>query len=99
MKNLFLTNYTEQTFLDRIRDNLRKCDSFAFSVSFIKRAGLSLLLKDIDAALTRGVKGRIITSTYQNFTDVESLKSFLLLQEKYPGFQCHLDDENVGERR
>ncbi len=97
MKNLFLTNYTEQTFLDRIRDNLRKCDSFAFSVSFIKKAGLSLLLKDIDAALTRGIKGRIITSTYQNFTDVESLKSFLLLQEKYPGFQCHLDFESFHD--
>ncbi len=97
MSNLFLTNYTEQTFLDRIRDNLRRCDSFAFSVSFIKKAGLSLLLKDIEAALTRGVRGRIITSTYQNFTDVESLKSFFMLQEKYPGFQCHLDFESFHD--
>mgnify|MGYP002623505556 CR=1 FL=1 len=97
MTNLFLTNYTEQTFLERIRDNLRKCDSFAFSVSFIKKAGLSLLLKDIDAALARGVKGRIITSTYQNFTDVESLKSFFLFQEKYPSFECHLDFESFHD--
>lgn len=97
MNNLFLTNYTEQTFLDRIRDNLRKCDSFAFSVSFIKKAGLSLLLKDIDAALARGINGHIITSTYQNFTDVESLKSFLLLQEKYPLFECHLDFESFHD--
>ena len=97
MSNLFLTNYTEQTFLDRIRDNLRKCDSFLFSVSFIKKAGLSLLLKDIDAALARGVRGRIITSTYQNFTDVESLKSFFLFQEKYPSFECHLDFESFHD--
>ena len=69
-KNLFLTNYTEQTFLDRIRENLRTCNEFVFSVSFIKKAGLVLLLKDIEAALSRGAKGKLITSTYQNFTDV-----------------------------
>jgi len=97
MKNLFLTNYTEQTFLDRIRDNLRRCNKFAFSVSFIKKAGLSLLQKDIDAALSRGASGRLITSTYQNFTDVESLKTFFMFQEKYPNFQCHLDFESFHD--
>lgn len=51
MNNLFLTNYTDQTFLDRIKDNLRRCTCFMFSVSFIKKAGLVLLIKDIDAAL------------------------------------------------
>lgn len=97
MDNIFLTNYTEQTFLDRIRDNLRKCDSFMFSVSFIKKAGLVLLIKEIDAALQRGVRGKIITSTYQNFTDVESLRSFLMLMEKYEGFECHLDYESFHD--
>lgn len=93
MSNLFLTNYTETTFLDKIRNNLRKCRSFDFSVSFIKKAGLVLLYKDIEAAVERGCKGRIITSTYQNFTDIESLKSFFALMGKYSNFQCHLDYE------
>ena len=97
MKNIFLTNYTEQTFLERIKENLRECCSFAFSVSFIKKAGLELLYKDIEAALVRGVEGRIITSTYQNFTDVESLKHFLMLQESYPKFKCHLDFESLHD--
>ena len=44
MENLFLTNYTEKTFLDKIRENLRRCTAFYFSVSFIKRVGLVLLL-------------------------------------------------------
>lgn len=91
MENEFLTNYTSQTFLDRVRQDLKECDSFLFSVSFIKMAGLSLLIKDIDNALERGCKGRIITSTYQNFTDVGSLSMFLSLQEKYSQFHCHLD--------
>jgi SAM-dependent methyltransferase len=70
MSNQFLTNYTGTTFLDKIKDNLRHCTSFDFSVSFIKKAGLVLLYKDIEAAVERGCKGRIITSTYQNFTDM-----------------------------
>ena len=91
MSNLFLSNYTEDTFLSRIRDNLRRCNLFIFSVSFIKKAGLALLIKDIEAALSRGVEGKIITSTYQNFTDIDSLRSFLLLSERFDLFECHLD--------
>ena len=64
MMNAFLTNYSEETFLDRIRQSLRRCNGFCFSVSFIKKAGLVLLLKDIEAALVRGVFGRLITSNY-----------------------------------
>lgn len=93
MPNQFLTNYTETTFLDRIKDNLRHCKSFAFSVSFIKKAGLILLYKDIEAAVERGCKGRIITSTYQNFTDIESLNSFYSLMGRCSNFECHLDYE------
>ena len=94
MEHQFLTNYTDITFLDKIKDNLRHCKSFDFSVSFIKKAGLVLLFKDIEAAVERGCKGRIITSTYQNFTDIESLKSFYALMGRCSNFQCHLDCES-----
>ena len=93
MTNQFLTNYTKTTFLEKIKDNLRHCKSFHFSVSFIKKAGLVLLYKDIEAAIERGCEGRIITSTYQNFTDIESLKCFFLMAEKHDNFECHLDYE------
>lgn len=46
--------------------------------------------QDITAAIERGVKGKLITTTYQNFTDVESLKYFLSLAN-HPNFECHLD--------
>ena len=97
MPNTFLTNYTETTFLDKIKDNLRKCKTFDFSVSFIKKAGLVLLFKDIEAAIERGAEGRIITSTYQNFTDIESLKSFFALQNRFSNFSCHLDYESFHD--
>ncbi len=88
--SLFLTNYSDILFLDKIKLGLRTCKSFCFSVSFIKKAGLVLLWKDIEAAIERGVEGKIITTTYQNFTDVESLKFFLRLSN-HPNFECHLD--------
>ena len=47
-----------------------------FSVSFIKKPGLRLLAPNIEAAIARGACGRLITSTYQNFTDVDSLQFF-----------------------
>ena len=93
MPNQFLTNYTDVTFLEKIKENLRHCTAFCFSVSFIKKAGLALLFKDIEVAVERGAKGRIITSTYQNFTDIESLKSFFALQSRSANFECHLDYE------
>ena len=97
MPNQFLTNYTETTFLEKIKSNLRHCRSFSFSVSFIKKAGLVLLFKDIEAAVERGAKGRLITSTYQNFTDIESLKSFFSLMERCSNFACHLDYESFHD--
>ncbi len=53
-----------------------------------------MLSPNIDAALARGACGRLITSTYQNFTDVDSLQYFYQLQSRYPDrFSCHLDRE------
>ena len=93
MDSKFLTNYTDTTFLATIQSNLRECLSFCFSVSFIKKAGLVLLANDIKAAIERGAEGKLITSTYQNFTDVESLNFFLRLALTCSNFECHLDDE------
>lgn len=93
MKSRFLTNYTDTTFLTTIQSNLRMCEEFCFSVSFIKKAGLVLLANDIKSAIERGARGKLITSTYQNFTDVESLNFFLKLAISFENFQCHLDDE------
>lgn len=99
MNSRFLTNYTDTTFLATIQANLRTCKEFQFSVSFIKKAGLVLLQNDIQSALERGAKGKLITSTYQNFTDVESLQFFLKLDLGFENFECHLDDECFYDER
>ncbi len=96
-RDQFLTNYTNERFIDRINSCLKECKSFSFSVSFIKKAGLVLIIKSIEQALKRGAIGRLITSTYQNFTDIASLKILLSLMKKYPNFLCFLDSQCFGD--
>lgn len=96
MEDLFLTNKTKITFLEKIKEALNNCTAFFFSVSFIKKAGLVLFQKELEKALARGVKGTIITSTYQNFTDIASLKVFNSWMKKYPNFTCHIDFQCFG---
>lgn len=93
---LFLTNNSDVTFLEKVKESLSKCKSFKFSVSFIKKYGLDLLIEDIDKALSSGVEGKLITSTYQNFTDIPSLSIFFELQERYDNFECHLEWGSFG---
>ena len=94
MPSYFYTNYSDEKFIDKLKRNIDLCDAFYFSVSFIKKPGLRLLSSNIEAALARGAKGKLITSTYQNFTDIDSLLFFYNLQTKYPDrFSCHLDKD------
>ena len=99
MESRFYSNNTDTKFIDKLKVSLDSCQAFAFSVSFIKKPGLRLLAPNIEAALARGARGRLITSTYQNFTDVDSLTYFYGLQCKYAGaFECHLDKECFHDR-
>lgn len=91
MTNQFITNNTEITFLDKLKNSFERCSSFYLSVSFIKKAGLVLFEKILEEALKRGVKGKIITSSYQNFTDIASLNTFYKWMTIYHNFECHLD--------
>lgn len=38
MQDLFLTNYTDKTLLDKIKESFNKCNTFSLSVSFIKKS-------------------------------------------------------------
>lgn len=94
MGSSFFTNYNEIKFIDKLKRNIDTCKAFYFSVSFIKKPGLRLLAPNIEAAIARGACGKLITSTYQNFTDIDSLQFFYGLQTRYPDqFSCKLDRE------
>lgn len=78
MRNQSLTKYTNVTVLEKINDCLRHSNSFIFSVSYIEKAGLVLLIKDIEISIDRGYSRQLITSTYQNFTTLNPQRTPLL---------------------
>ncbi|EIT85714.1 helicase [Fictibacillus macauensis ZFHKF-1] len=72
-KNL-IVNSDKENLLAELDKSLNECVSFYFSVAFVNFSGIQLLLDSLKAAEERGVKGKIITSTYLNFTDAKALE-------------------------
>lgn len=71
--NKLITNSDRGNLLNELKRSLYECESFYFSVAFINYSGIQLLLdifKDLEVS---GVKGKIITSTYLNFTEPKAL--------------------------
>ena len=66
--------------LTSIKHSLTKCDEFWFSTAFITSSGVSTLINILQELKERGVKGRILTSQYLNFTQPEALRKLLKFQ-------------------
>lgn len=64
----------KEKILSAISSELYDCDEFMFSVAFITESGVSMLLNELRSLEGKGVKGRIIASQYQNFTQPKALK-------------------------
>ncbi|WP_082174073.1 DEAD/DEAH box helicase family protein [Clostridium niameyense] len=69
-----ITNSERDNLLTELKKCLSECDKFYFSVAFINFSGLQLLLDSFKELEKRNIKGRIITSTYLNFTEPKALK-------------------------
>ena len=59
--------------LTSIEDELRRCDSFIFSVAFITLGGITPMLQTLQELEKKGIPGRILTTDYNNFTDPKAL--------------------------
>lgn len=90
-----ITNQKSSTFYEELHDSLETCESFYFSVAFINYSGLQLLLDLFTSLENRNIKGKIITSTYLNFTDIKSLRRLttyrnietkIYIADNYKGF-------------
>jgi len=69
-----ITNTSQSSLYHELVSSIKHCNRFFFSVAFISYSGLQLLLDVLKEAKEDLVPGKIITSTYLNFTDVKSLK-------------------------
>jgi superfamily II DNA or RNA helicase len=66
--------------LDIVRDGLTWASEAAFSVSFVRCSGLSLLLDSLKKISHRDAKIRLLTSTYLNITQPDALESLLAIE-------------------
>jgi superfamily II DNA or RNA helicase/HKD family nuclease len=69
-----IVNSGSGNLLNELVQAIRECESFYFSVAFVNFSGLQLLLDSLKEAETNGIKGKIITSTYLNFTEGKALR-------------------------
>ena len=74
VNNKLIINHKEQNFLDELKMGLRECEKFYMSVAFINFSGLQLLLDTFKELEEMGIHGKILTSTYLNFTEPKALK-------------------------
>lgn len=83
-----IVNSEKGNLLNELITSINQCKKFYFSVAFINFSGLQLLLDAFKGAEKRGVEGKIITSTYLNFTEVKALNRI----SEFPNIQLKVFD-------
>lgn len=68
-----------QKVLTNIINELGKCEEFLFSVAFVTNSGVASLINILKQLEEKGVKGKLIASQYQNFTEPRALKRLIKL--------------------
>lgn len=78
--------------LTSIISELATCDEFFFSVAFITEGGVETILQTLREISNRGIKGKIIASQYQNFTQPKALQRLL----RFPNIELRIvREENM----
>jgi HKD family nuclease len=93
--NNLITNNQSTNFYNHITKLLLESKSFVFNVAFINFSGVQLLLDVLSKLENKNIKGKILTSTYLNFTQIkalEKLKEFSNIELKI--YDCN--DTNIG---
>ena len=70
---------TNEHVLNTLVEELDHCQSFLFSVAFITESGLATLKSHLLDLHRKGIKGRILTSTFLNFNQPKVFKELLKL--------------------
>lgn len=78
-KPKLLINKGSEVVLSTLVQELAHCKSFIFSVAFITESGLATLKSYLYDLKLKGVKGRILTSTYLSFNKPKVFKELLKL--------------------
>jgi superfamily II DNA or RNA helicase len=75
---------------EKINQLLSQCDSFDFSIAFITTSGLAYLKQVLLDMERKGIKGRIITSTYLGFNSPKAFRELL----KFKNIEVKIYEDN-----
>ena len=84
-----IINTNGRNLLSPLLDALEICEDFIISVAFITEGGLATLKTALYELSLKGVKGKIITSTYLNFNKPKVFKELL----KIPNIEIRITDQ------
>jgi superfamily II DNA or RNA helicase/HKD family nuclease len=73
LQNNLVLNNENDNFYNELRRSFNGCKHFYINVAFVSYSGIQILLDILKEADEKGVKGKVITSTYLNFTDPKAL--------------------------
>lgn len=76
-KPTLLVNNATENVLNTLLEELDHCDSFLFSVAFVTESGLATLKSHFYDLNRKGIKGRILTSTFLNFNQPKVFKELM----------------------
>lgn len=76
---IYNDNQNGQKVFASIEGELLHCDSFAISVAFITRGGITPLLQTLQELAHKGIPGKILTTDYLCFSDPEALDTLAAL--------------------
>src|SRR5690606_14545730 len=76
-KPTLLVNNSTDNVLNTFLEELDQCQSFLFSVAFVTESGLATLKTHFQDLERKGIKGRILTSTFLNFYQPKVFKELL----------------------
>jgi len=65
--------------LTTILRELTECKAFCFAVAFVTKGGVAVLINTLKELEEKNIKGKILVSQYQNFTEPEALRTLLRL--------------------
>lgn len=63
--------------LENLTQELESCDDFFFSVAFVTNSGIACLIDTLKELQLKNIKGKILASQYQNFTEPRALRRLL----------------------
>jgi superfamily II DNA or RNA helicase/HKD family nuclease/uncharacterized protein YbcV (DUF1398 family) len=89
-----IVNSDKGNLLTELVSSMNKCKRFYFSVAFINFSGLQLLLDQLKEANEKGVTGKILTSTYLNFTDAKALEKIKIFSNV--DLKVFVTDKEIG---